>query len=135
MKKSELKNIIKECVKEVIFEEGVLASIITEVAQGLTTASLIQEVQGPRPSATSTRQVAETRKHVQDAVALNSYQEAKKHFSNPDLFEGTKPAAPEMSARQSAGPLGNKDPSDAGVDISSIPGIGNWSNVAKATRK
>ena len=131
MKKSELKNIIKECVKEVIFEEGVLASIITEVAQGLTTASLIQEVQGPRPSATSTRQVAETRKHVQDAVALNSYQEAKKHFSNPELFEGTKPLT-ESGGR---GALSGMAADDAGVDISSIPGIGNWSNVAKATRK
>ena len=30
MKKSELKNIIKECVKEVIFEEGVLSGLITE---------------------------------------------------------------------------------------------------------
>ena len=31
MKKSELKNIIKDCIKEVIFEEGVLSSVIMEV--------------------------------------------------------------------------------------------------------
>ena len=37
MKKSELKNIIKECVKEVIFEEGVLSGLITEVIHGLGT--------------------------------------------------------------------------------------------------
>ena len=42
MKKSELKNIIKECVKEVIFEEGVLSGIITEVAQGLQGTPIIQ---------------------------------------------------------------------------------------------
>ena len=45
MKKSELKNIIKECVKEVIFEEGVLSGIISEVATGLrgTTMTVVQE--------------------------------------------------------------------------------------------
>ena len=43
MKKSELKNIIKECVKEVIFEEGVLSGLITEVAKGLQTTSVVQE--------------------------------------------------------------------------------------------
>ena len=33
MKKSELKNIIKECVREVIFEEGMLSGIVSEVAR------------------------------------------------------------------------------------------------------
>ena len=41
MKKSELKNIIKECVKEVIFEEGVLANVVSEVANGLQSAPII----------------------------------------------------------------------------------------------
>ena len=38
MKKSELKNIIKECVKEVLFEEGVLSNLVAEVAFGITKA-------------------------------------------------------------------------------------------------
>ena len=38
MKKSELKSIIKECVKEVLFEEGVLSDLIAEVAFGITKA-------------------------------------------------------------------------------------------------
>jgi hypothetical protein len=65
MKKSELKNIIKECVKEVIFEEGVLSGIITEVAKGLQAPKLVQET-------------AKTR-------------EARSHNSGPNR-EGTRPA-------------------------------------------
>ena len=38
MKKSELKDIIKECVKEVLFEEGVLSNLVAEVAFGITRA-------------------------------------------------------------------------------------------------
>ena len=38
MKKSELKSIIKECVKEILFEEGVLSSLVAEVAIGITQA-------------------------------------------------------------------------------------------------
>ena len=35
MKKSELKNIIKECVKEILFEEGALSNLVAEVAFGI----------------------------------------------------------------------------------------------------
>ena len=38
---------IKECVKEVIFEEGVLSSIITEVAQGLQGSAVLRESLSP----------------------------------------------------------------------------------------
>ena len=53
MKRSELKAMIKECVKEALFEEGVLSEIIAEVAFGLTKAQNImleqQTPQKPRP--------------------------------------------------------------------------------------
>ena len=38
MKRSELKIIIKDCVKEILFEEGVLSSIVAEVALGVAQA-------------------------------------------------------------------------------------------------
>ena len=41
MKRSELKEMIKECVKEALFEEGVLSEIIAEVAFGLTKAQSV----------------------------------------------------------------------------------------------
>ena len=39
MKKAELKSLIKECVREVLFhDEGILSNIIAEVALGVTKA-------------------------------------------------------------------------------------------------
>ena len=123
MKKSELKNIIKECVKEVIFEEGVLSNIITEVAQGLQSAPVISESRMPTPRSVTSPSVA--KKEVLAAVAKNSFDEAKKKFSNPELFEGTQPIQ-ESGGR---GALAGVASGDSGVDISSIPGFGNWGSV------
>ena len=134
MKKSELKNIIKECVKEVIFEEGVLSGIITEVAQGLQGASLVQENKIPQRQAqhnNMSEQMSETKKQVLSAIGNSGYEEAKKKFSNPQLFEGTTP----LPSGNGKGPLSGIPPGDPGVDISNIPGMGSWGHVANAGRK
>jgi hypothetical protein len=128
MKKSELKNIIKECVKEVIFEEGVLSGIISEVAQGLQGVSLVQE-SAPTPQPQQ-RRVSETKKQVLSAIGNNGYDDIKKRFSNPALFEGTAPIPGD-----SKGPLAGVAGSDPGVDISNLPGMGNWGAVASGKRK
>ena len=86
MKKSELKNIIKECVREVIFEEGMLSGIVSEVVQGMGTATLVQETRR-QPAPQVTQRMAETKQQVLNAVASNSYEDVKKKFSNPELFE------------------------------------------------
>ena len=121
MKKSELKNIIKECVKEVIFEEGVLSGIITEVAQGLV-SSPIQEQQLPKPKQTNS-----VKQKVLGAIGSKGYEDVKQKFSNPSLFEGTVPIA----ENKGHGALSGVSPGDSGVDISNMPGFSNWGNVAK----
>ena len=130
MKKSELKNIIKECVREVIFEEGVISSIVTEVAQGLRP---LQEKQNESPASVISEQhqqhIKDTKKEVMAAVGRDAYAEVKKKFSNPSLFEGTQPIPSDSSP---ANPLKGTRPGDSGVDISSIPGFGSWSTVANA---
>ena len=135
MKKSELKNIIKECVKEVIFEEGVLSGIITEVAQGLQTNTLTKRsAPAPRQSALpreASQHLQETKKQVISAITSNSYDDVKKKFTNPELFEGTTPIV-EQSSR---GGLAGVAPGDPGVDISNIPGFGNWGSVANSIGK
>jgi hypothetical protein len=133
MKKTELKNIIKECVREVIFEEGLISGLVSEVVQGLG-AGKISTSPGPSRSLQTdgaTRHMSETKKQVLDAMGTTSYEDAKKKFSNPELFEGTKPIV-ENNGRS---PLSGVEPNDPGVDISNIPGFGSWSNVAAATRK
>ena len=133
MKKSELKNIIKECVKEVIFEEGVLSGIIAEVAQGLQGATVLQETrQAPSPEqANRSQQLQETKRQVLAAIGGDAYADIKKKFKDPGVFEGTKP----IRESKGQGALSGVDPNDPGVDLSSIPGMGSWGAIATAKGK
>ena len=56
------------------------------------------------------------------------YEDAKRKFDNPALFEGTKPLPGGNS------PIG-VDPSSAGVGIESIPGMSNWGNILDKMNK
>ena len=134
MKRSELKNIIKECVREVILEEGMLSGIVSEVVQGLGSSSIVQEAGSDhrRPKQTGRQeQLTETKKQILDAMGQNSYQDVKQRFDKPELFEGTKP----IRENSGKGALSGVDPGDQGIDITNIPGFGSWSSVASATRK
>ena len=125
MKKSELKALIKQCVKEALFEEGVLSEIIAEVAFGLTKAQTIMlEQKSKKEPEDFTKQIAAER----EENSRKSLAEAKKKILNAigkesmsGVFEGTEPlkSAPSPSASPH-GPLANRDPSDSGVDISGL---------------
>lgn len=129
MKKSELKDIIKECVREVIFEEGALSGIIKEVVDGLGGRPLMTEAAIIQPQGQKDSKPA--RKKILDEIASRSYEDLKSNFPNPELFEGTRPL--QEAAGSSA--LEGVAASDSGVDISNIPGFGNWSTVATPARK
>ena len=94
MKKSELKNIIKECVKEVIFEEGVLSGIISEVAHGLNEPLQRHKsyVQARQPSSTrGYNAFTQFECNKAESVECNwqhGYDDVKNKFANPGLFEG-----------------------------------------------
>ena len=61
MKKSELKSIIKECVKEILFDEGILSNLVAEVAMGITKAQslMIETRQAPAPQLRTQNDVEE----------------------------------------------------------------------------
>jgi len=128
MKKAELKNIIKECVREVVFEEGVLSGIISEVVRGVSPAAA--NVSKPSKPVESPR-LSEAKKQVLGAIGNNAYEDIKKKFPNPELFEGTTPI-PDSGGR---GALGGTHPHDAGVDISNLPGMGTWGKIASGKDK
>ena len=134
MKKSELKNIIKECVKEVIFEEGVLSGIIAEVAMGLQGRAVLQEVIAPATRSVTPDgrppQSGKVKKQILDAMNHNAYEEAKQKFENPGLFEGTTP----IQEGDGRGPLAGVSPEDRGVDITNLPGAHNWAHVANTPK-
>jgi hypothetical protein len=122
MKKSELKKILKplirECIREVILEEnGIISSIVSEVANGLSTAAptakIVSEEQDRQEEEIRQQRLEEAkrnRKQLLDSIGNDSY-------GGIDLFEGTTPAVAEGSGQA---PLSGRDPRDSGVDISSF---------------
>jgi len=132
MKKSELKKalkpLIKECIKEVIFEEGVLSGLITEVAQGLGNVQPVAvrsstHVQPPSRNEgvfEAKRQLNEVKSQLQNATGLKG------------IFEGIAPMRQKSNGKSSQyGAFRDKDPGDAGVDISGIMKIagGAWEQL------
>jgi len=140
MKRSDLKRkikpIIKECIKELLLEEGVLSTVISEVMKGTSQSHELQA--SPKQAATreqETRQninesknnLSETRKRMLEAIGKNAY-------GGVDLFENTVPlSATAAGAKTSTGhgALADVDPSDSGVDISNLPGKNAWKHLIK----
>ena len=133
MKKSDLKKLIKplvkECIHEVLLEEGLLSNVVSEVAKGLGGSPVIAE-QTERPAprqASPPRDYSENRKKLMDAIGNDSY-------NGVNLFEGTTPTTGQQE--QTAGSVDLGDPSDAGVDIGSILGHSSkiWESMNKGKR-
>ena len=139
MKKQELQKIlkplIKECIKEVIFEEGVLSNLIKEVAVGIGSQQTIVEAKAPEPEFDFSRQRVELQEEAQHAM-----REKKRKLEESlgggfkGIFDNVDPIsrAGSPGEKTSNSPLSNYAPDDAGVDISGIMALGggkNWKNM------
>ena len=132
MKRSELKSIVKECVKEILFEEGVLSNLVAEVAFGITKAQglMVESKKSPASTidtATQEKQIAEAQetKRKQLLETKRKMLNAMGNSKMANVFEGTKPLKQGGSAGTSPGtsPLSGQDPDDSGVDISGLFGL------------
>ncbi len=137
MNKSDLKKlikpIVKECINEVLLEEGVLSNVVSEVAMGLKSDTIVEtkkrnpvsQVEAKNKNVEATKKLQEHRRKMMDAIGNDAY-------NGVDLFEGTTPMSSQESTQAKAGSvdLGNSD--DAGVDISSI--MGGASQIWKAMK-
>ena len=134
MNKNELKQVlkplIKECIREVIFEEGALSSVVSEVVKGMgqpivETKQKFSTKQKPQyeTDEQAKARLQERRKKMIEAVGGDAY-------NGVNLFEGTTPAPAQGKA--SHGALSGVDPNDAGVDISAVMGksAAIWSKMA-----
>tara|TARA_B100001094_G_scaffold111101_1_gene106950 strand:- start:1566 stop:1967 length:402 start_codon:yes stop_codon:yes gene_type:complete len=123
VKKSDLKKLIKplvkECIHEVLLEEGLLSNVVSEVAKGLQTTPVIkEEVKIPtRRTPPPTRDYNDDKKKLMEAIGADAY-------NGVNLFEGTEPTrdAGGPPSAASAGAVDLGDSRDSGVDISSIMG-------------
>ena len=84
MKRSQLKALVKECVREIILEEGLLKTIVTEVAEGLNAGLVVESRQAPVPSHEQgfRKQMKDSRKKVLGSIGKSSYEDAKRKFDN-----------------------------------------------------
>ena len=140
MKRSELKKVlkplIKECIKEVIFEEGVLSNLIKEVAVGIGSQQTIVETRVQEPERNFSRQQTELQEEARAAM-----EERKRRLEEAvgggmtGIFEGVSaiPSAGSVGdGSNPQSPLSAYAPGDSGVDISAIMGLaGNASNWKK----
>lgn len=130
-KKDQLKNlfkpIIKECVKELILEEGILSSLISEVQktsfkqenkQQITESDFKQE------SIARKNKIDESKRKLYSALGSDNYS---------SIFENVEPLTSYEVGESPASmgdPLSGQAPTDPGVDIASIPGMKMWKTLA-----
>lgn len=130
-----IKPIIKECIHEVIIEEGILSKMITEVARGLQVA---QPVQQPIVEQRNRQQesIENQKKRLDESKKMLTKAIGNSAYAN--IFEGIQPMdAPKDGLTAGHGALSDVAPNDPGVDISGILALGgqNWKTLATAKKR
>ena len=125
MKKSDLKKvlepIIKECITEMLLEEGLLKSVVQQITEGIQPQQqVVVKESSEKPS------YEEVKKKTNKVIEAMK----NKRIGGTNVFEGTTPPPAQTSvSSQASNPLGNKDPRDPGVDISALYNP-NWKRLA-----
>jgi hypothetical protein len=134
-----LKPLIKECIKEVIFEDGVLSTVITEVVKGTQTTKnsqpTLQVEKKQEATFVNQREILEE-KYKAELERRRKLLEAS-GFDGIDIFEGTEPlreGGNPGNSSSSQGMFSDLPAGDAGVDISALMGVGNGENWKKLAR-
>tara|TARA_A100001515_G_scaffold67105_1_gene53302 strand:- start:2065 stop:2487 length:423 start_codon:yes stop_codon:yes gene_type:complete len=140
MKKSDLKNlikpIVKECINEVLIEEGLLTEVVSQVAAGMSNQRLVENSNAVSDSYHNNNHVDHSERKQKQQESMNRHRQklldaiGRDSYNGVNLFEGTTPTQPQES--QSAGSVDLGNPSDAGVDISSL--MGGASKIWKAMK-
>ena len=134
MKKDELKKVLKplvrQCINEVLLEEGLLSTVIAEVMKGTGAARIVETTQPVQPKIDNTaarekkrKQLLEQKRKLLDAIGTEAY-------NGVNVFEGTTPTRAGPTEGAPKGALSDVAPNDPGVDISSLMGSAhNWSKM------
>jgi len=120
---------IKECIKEVIFEDGTLSTIISEVVKGTGSQKVVYESKQVTNQTSQEalqrkqKQLLERKRKMLDAIGNDAY-------NGVDLFEGTTPTTQSKGTPHGSKALDGIAPNDPGVDISSFTSNGIWKKLA-----
>jgi len=145
MKKADLKELIKpvvkECIHEVLLEEGLLSNIVAEVARGMQ-GNLVVESKTTKPAGrpkglfdedtrmkdqaeTTSKKLKEHRQKLMDSIGQDAY-------GGVNLFEGTEPMTGYDVSEARPGSVDMGHPTDSGVDIGAL--VGGASKIWKAMK-
>jgi hypothetical protein len=132
--KKTLKPLIKECIREALFEDGILSGIITEVAKGLNDSGNLSIMEAKQKKTPKQKKVPQQHKQTNEGLmgARQRLEETKRSLQESvglgNVFEGTTPMRQAPQSQQSQyGAMKDRDPGDAGVDISGILKMtGGW---------
>jgi len=135
MKKSELKKaikpLVKECIHEILLEEGLLSNVVSEVARGLQPSHVVEPQRVPpkpvphRRAGPNMGRIVEQKRKLMDAIGKDAY-------NGVNLFEDTAPLAQQDMSVPSAGSVDLGSPGDAGVDIGAL--VGDASKIWSAMK-
>jgi hypothetical protein len=120
MTKKELKSIIKECIREIVFEENFLSPLISEIAVGVSSNThTINEVKTntTKPSQTPNyNKISHARKKLLDGIG-------KSTLGGVDVFKDV--SAERVSERR-------EEPGISMQSLQKIPGLAKAANIVKA---
>tara|TARA_R110002012_G_scaffold107947_1_gene250196 strand:+ start:526 stop:948 length:423 start_codon:yes stop_codon:yes gene_type:complete len=131
--KKVLKPLVKQCINEVLLEEGILSTVIAEVMKGTASTRIVEtkqpkqkpQIDNSAAQEAKRKRLLEQKRKLLDSIGTDAY-------NGVNVFEGTTPtrAGPSPGQPQTQGPLSDIAPSDPGVDISSLMGSAhNWKKV------
>jgi hypothetical protein len=135
-----VKELVKESVQEVLIKEGLLSTVVSEVAKGMS-GNMVTESRKSVSAAPVARDPSEEQKLLELKRQKKELLDAigKDSFRGVDIFEGVShndlPSEPTEGALGS--PLAGTSPNDPGIDISSIVAMGGnaWNALVKGKTK
>jgi len=135
MKKNELikvlKPLIKQTIREVLLEEGMLSSVVSEVVKGMGTHNIVEAAAPSSRDILSQERVSQKEDELerQRQERIRRLNETTSFGGKVNVFEGTQAIPAESS--QKGGALAGVPAGDPGVDISAIVNIasGKWKDL------
>tara|TARA_R100001086_G_C11733379_1_gene230349 strand:+ start:150 stop:557 length:408 start_codon:yes stop_codon:yes gene_type:complete len=134
MKKAELKRalkpLVKECIKEVLFEDGVLSGIIAEVVTGLGAGQVVMEQKTQQVDQEALLREKAEKMEAERQRRIKRLNESSGLNNKVNVFENVKPIQ-ESSSPSGPSPLAGTSAGDSGVDISGIMNASrhNWKDL------